>query len=89
MESSQVICITFLFVATTFTKLKVFDRLCWHLPTALLVIYCVNITIERKSVVSFMPEPVFVNLLRSPGTDSQSGGPVTLYVVLARHATST
>jgi len=33
-------------------------------------------TSSLTSSVRQTPEPVFVNLLRSPGIDSQSGGPV-------------
>ncbi len=34
-----------------------------------------NTTQIQKDCISF-PEPVFVNLLRSPGIDAQPGGPV-------------
>ncbi len=40
----------------------------------------------KSNLSHFIPEPVFVDLLRSPGIDSQHGGPVptTLFVVPAR-----
>jgi hypothetical protein len=45
--------------------------------------------LDSQLVFQHLPEPVFVNLLRSPGFDSQPGGPVTatLFVVTACQST--
>jgi hypothetical protein len=52
-------------------------------------IYTFQMTGQHKSQQQ-NTEPVFVDLLRRPGIDSQPGGPVrnsTVFVVLARQAT--